>query len=72
MVDAAKPVGGAAASPEIAELASMADWRIQHLEWRDDMNRKLTKILVPDKVAPAAPAKSADTPPSPPSPPPAS
>ncbi|HVW20053.1 MAG TPA: tetratricopeptide repeat protein [Opitutaceae bacterium] len=72
VVDAAKPAKGSAPMPEIVELASMASWRIQHLEWRDDMNRKLTKLIVPDKV-PAAPAKPADAPAAPPpSPPPAS
>ncbi|HEX3730721.1 MAG TPA: tetratricopeptide repeat protein, partial [Opitutaceae bacterium] len=72
VVDAAKPVNGSLVAPEIAELASMASWRIQHLEWRDDMNRKLTKIIVPDKVGSAATAKPAETAPAPSSPPPAS
>ncbi len=40
-------VDGAGKNPagELAELAKMAAWRIEHLEWRDQIGRQITKIF---------------------------
>ena len=36
---------GATPSPEFAELATMAKWRIQHMEWRDGVTRKISSYF---------------------------
>ena len=49
-----------ASAPELVELAGMAKWRMEHLEWRDNLNRRLTNFVIPGTVTPAPDAKSAD------------
>jgi tetratricopeptide (TPR) repeat protein len=65
IVDAAKaPAGSPAPGPAIQELAGMAAWRISHLQWEDQENHRLTKLLNPGTLPPTPPAtaKLAPTP----------
>jgi tetratricopeptide (TPR) repeat protein len=67
VIDGAKPKAGAPApAADLAELAGMAEWRMEHLEWRDNLNHRLTSVLAPGNVAATPDAKPAA--PSPPSP----
>jgi len=69
VIDGAKPKAGApAVTSDITELAGMAEWRMEHLGWRDDLNHRLTNVLAPGSVAPTPLVK----PPAPPPPTPAS
>ncbi len=62
IMDAAKPKAGAPApTAEITELGGMAQWRRAHLEWREDMNHRLTEVLAPSTMG--APSKTAAPPP---------
>lgn len=40
-----KAAAGANAPADLVELANMAKWRIQHLEWRDRISQQLSKAL---------------------------
>jgi TolA-binding protein len=54
---------------EITDLAQMANWRLQHMQWRNDFNRRLATMMSnTDDNAP----KASDTPPSTSNPPPTS
>ena len=67
VIEAAKAKDGAP-SPDVVELAGMAAWRMDHLEWRDSINHRLTNFLDPGSVPAATPAKTGgDAAPSPPS-----
>jgi tetratricopeptide (TPR) repeat protein len=59
VIDGAKAKEGAPApSADMAELASMAAWRMEQLGWRDDLNHRLTSVLAPGSVTPASSAKA--------------
>ncbi|HVS51281.1 MAG TPA: tetratricopeptide repeat protein [Opitutaceae bacterium] len=62
---------GANPAPDLAELARMAAWRIEHLDWREHVGDQVAKIfetttgrqtLVPVAATTASPAKTAATP----------
>jgi tetratricopeptide (TPR) repeat protein len=57
-------VGAPAPTPEVAELAGMAQWRETHLQWQDGINHRLTEVLAPSTM-PAAPTSKASAPPLP-------
>jgi TolA-binding protein len=50
-------------SPELAELARMAAWRLEHLDWSDQVGRQMARIFRPGVPATVA----ANTPPAKPS-----
>ena len=56
IIDGAKAAGDAAGTPVVSELSEMAAWRMAHLAWRDDANRRLTKLLDPGIVPAPTPA----------------
>lgn len=70
IVAASKPDTGEAA-PDISELAGMAAWRLQYLDWRDGITAQLTKFIAPGKV-PALPSSPTAKPASSPTSAPAS
>lgn len=52
---------GATAAPDFAELATMAKWRIQHMEWRDRTTQQISSFFDSNarktaSITPAAPA----------------
>jgi TolA-binding protein len=64
--------GGPPASPEIAQLAQMSDWRLRHLDWRDNVERQFNVFFTGSAdpaAAKAAPAQSPAADPAPPPPP---
>ena len=42
---AAPSPGRAAPSPDIAELAGMASWRLSHLDWRENADQQLNRVF---------------------------
>lgn len=56
VIDGAKAAG---ASPVVTELGAMAAWRMRHIEWSDDANRRLMKIFSQGLAGPPAPTSDA-------------
>jgi len=56
IVAAAGPGAGAPVTPEIADLAQMAAWRLAHLDWRDQTDRKFSVLFPPVEKPSATPA----------------
>jgi tetratricopeptide (TPR) repeat protein len=60
VIDGAKPKEGAPpVSPDVTELAGMAQWRMVHLGWQDDLNHKLTAMLATGSGSESSAAKPA-------------
>jgi TolA-binding protein len=55
IVESVAGITGAAASPELAELARMANWRIGQMEWSGQTERQLHQFF--SAAMPAAPAR---------------
>lgn len=47
---------GAAPADEFRELVIMAKWRLDHIQWRDDVTRQVTHFFDPPGSKPAGPA----------------
>jgi tetratricopeptide (TPR) repeat protein len=64
VIDGAKTKPGSPApTADIAELGAMAQWRMDHLGWQDDLNRRLTSVLSTGTVAPSPRVQPAVPPP---------
>lgn len=64
IVEAAKPATPAATTNDFAELARMAGWRIEHLDWRENTGQQIAKFFGPANAAPAAAAPAAPSSPA--------
>jgi len=54
IVAAGSGASGQAVAPEIADLAQMAAWRLAHLDWRDQTDRKFSALFPPAEKPPSA------------------
>jgi tetratricopeptide (TPR) repeat protein len=62
LVDAGNPPTGQTATAEAADLASMAAWRLAHLDWRDQAEHKISDLF-PMADSPPPPSLKAPLPP---------
>jgi len=64
IVAAGQPAAGPPASGEIADLAQMAAWRLAHLDWQDQADRKFSTLFPPAEKPPSAPPAAPPPPPT--------